>query len=90
MDNDKTTAQEDIGYLPKSHNPKNIFPIREYQRRKGHEISKESAASLVELDKLKAERVRLECVKGMLRGEIWRVNGEVARELLGNGCWRAA
>jgi hypothetical protein len=25
----------------------------------------------------------------MLRGEVWRVNGEVAKELLANGCWRA-
>ena len=90
MENDKVSAQEDLGYIQKSTNPKNIYPIREYQRHRGHKISKESAVSLTELDKLKAERVRLECVKGMLRGEIWRVNGEVARELLGNGCWRAA
>ena len=90
MDNENPTAREDIGYNQKSTSRGNIFPIREYQRRNVHKMSSESAASLVELDKLKAERVRLECVKGMLRGEIWRVNGEVARELLGNGCWRAA
>ena len=90
MDNENPTAQEDIGYNQKSTSRGNIFPIREYQRRSAHKISKESAASLAELDKLKAVRVRLECIKGMLRGEIWRVNGEVARELLGNGCWRAA